>query len=72
MTSKVGPICLACKHWAHDTKTCKAYPIGIPAAIWENEADHRMPQRGDHGIIFEPKDAAGERYAEHIFDGDLT
>jgi hypothetical protein len=34
---------------------CDAFPAGIPEAILSNEADHRRPIVGDHGIRFEPR-----------------
>lgn len=37
--------------------TCTAFPEGIPAAIMDNEIDHRQPVAGDNGIRFEPRDS---------------
>jgi hypothetical protein len=33
--------------------TCTAFPDGIPAEVYEGNADHRKPFPGDHGIRFE-------------------
>lgn len=41
----------------HDGFTCWAFPSGIPAAIFNYEADHRKPLDGDNGIRFDPIDA---------------
>lgn len=54
------PQCLACIHYIPATdaeseqgrETCAAFPDGIPRRIWQGEADHRGPYRGDHGIRF--------------------
>lgn len=66
MTTRLPPQCLACEHWIspferddadsqreQPTQICAAFHLadgGIPDAIWWNEADHREPHQGDHGI----------------------
>ena len=43
--------------WPDGTGSCDAYPThadAIPAEIWWNQADHRQPHDGDHGMQFEP------------------
>ena len=45
--------CMFCKHFQPDW-TCAAFPKGIPETVVMNEADHRKPIDGDHGVQFEP------------------
>jgi hypothetical protein len=55
----VFPICLQCRHLAPDgPMKCTAFPRGIPNPILFMEHDHRQPYKGDHGIRYEPRDAA--------------
>jgi len=72
MTSRLPPQCLSCARWVSPLdsvatavavddgakQTCKAFPGGIPDAIWWNQADHRQPFDGDHGLQWKPKDGA--------------
>jgi len=65
------PMCLVClrfnrESWA-DGFTCAAFPEGIPADIFGEYADHRLPYAGDHGIRFEAKDAAGADYVDELY-----
>lgn len=55
MTSYRAPMCLACSHYRREAPrlACTAFPDGIPDAILESRADHRMPLPGDGGIRFE-------------------
>jgi hypothetical protein len=58
MTTRAKPKCLSCKHLTsvqYAKRACKAYPKGIPDAIWLNDHDHTKPYRGDGGIQYEPK-----------------
>lgn len=36
-------ICDTCKHYNGATKTCKAFPNGIPLEIWNGLNDHSEP-----------------------------
>ena len=55
MTIGAAPVCLECKHLIEDLgpMRCKAFPDGIPDAIWRGNNDHKKPYPGDHGIQFE-------------------
>jgi 2'-5' RNA ligase len=44
---------------------CAAFPDGIPAAIWDNQADHREPYEGDHGLRWESLD--GQAFPTYAF-----
>jgi len=44
-------VCSRCKHLSVGRRyEYKAFPDGIPAAIWLGENNHRQPFTGDHGI----------------------
>ena len=62
--------CFLCRHrvaeWTLHPR-CAAFPDGIPWAIKENEADHRQPYPGDHGIQFAAEDARSAQAMERIF-----
>jgi hypothetical protein len=50
--------CAFCRHFHRDRRDgnfCDAFPDGdgIPSEIITNEADHRQPFPGDHGIRFD-------------------
>lgn len=45
--------CLECKHY-QGFHACRAFPGGIPEAIFTGQHDHRQPFDGDNGIRFEP------------------
>jgi len=52
-----SPVCTKCKHFDQQSplnkvKTCKAFPRGIPAAIWLGENLHKESYPGDQGIVF--------------------
>lgn len=49
------PACLNCKHFISiKGAICKAFPEGIPDAIYVGGYDHTKPFFGDQGITFEP------------------
>jgi len=61
MTSVAVPICYSCTHLhPGDGMMCDAYPDGIPEAILDSTADHRLPYEGDNGITFVQDPAAPE------------
>jgi len=52
--------CEHCKHFHRGERyfkngyvSCKAYPAGIPAPIFEGEVMHKKAYRGDRGVRFE-------------------
>jgi hypothetical protein len=59
-----GLQCIECKHFdAAATPAefrCSAFPDGIPDPILLSKHDHHEPYPGDHGILFEPVDAASD------------
>lgn len=48
-------VCSYCVHWETSSlePRCKAFPTGIPRAIWLGDHTHRTAYAGDHGIRFE-------------------
>lgn len=46
------PQCFFCAHFRGEG-TCAAFPKEIPFVIYTNQADHRKPYPGDHGIQFQ-------------------
>jgi hypothetical protein len=75
MTSLGMPICLGCRHFDRTAPgpgfACAAFPAGIPDAIIESRADHRVPFDGDGGIRFDPIDGEAVAYAVDLFDSEL-
>ena len=47
-------VCVICKYFVGNERTCKAFPFGIPDVILAGEFDHNDPYPGDNGIQFEP------------------
>jgi len=68
----ISPICGWCKHLRNFgvDRTCDAFLDGIPVAIWEGEADHRVPHAGDHGIQFEARTTHGADEVSKWFGDD--
>jgi hypothetical protein len=56
MTSRMVPQCLTCVHYQDDEPQprCAVFPAGIPWPIWDNDADHRQPYKGDDGRRWAP------------------
>lgn len=52
--------CAFCTHYFAGKLQCTAYPEGIPKAILEGDADHRLPYPGDHGIRLKLKPGLSE------------
>lgn len=55
------PACRTCRHKIPGTKTCAAFPDGIPVEIRNGSNQHRAPVPGDNGIQWAPiEDEEGE------------
>lgn len=52
MTTRAAPLCVYCAHRYGDDRRCRAFPEGIPDAIWESRHDHRELYTGDRGYTF--------------------
>ncbi len=71
MRDALAPNCYNCKNQnKHDRFACSAFPVGIPDAIFNNEADHRKPFDGDNGIRFDPIDPNREYIIDEPLDPD--
>jgi hypothetical protein len=65
-----APMCYWCRHFIknpHDYPKCAAFPEGIPGDILFWEVDHRVPNHGDGGIVFE-QDPASTPFDQVIAD----
>jgi len=49
-------LCAYCKHLKLGTKSCKAFPEGMPSDIYYGFQMHITPFEGDGGILFEPRE----------------
>lgn len=73
MTTHKAPICLGCRYFRErlvgGSGSCDAFPTGagIPLAIWHNDADHRQPFPGDHGLQFVARNVGATEYAALLF-----
>lgn len=47
------PMCYLCAR-VTGSRTCEAFPKGIPDSIYLERGSHRAPVRGDGGVVFEP------------------
>lgn len=52
VSMEISSQCATCEHIIEGL-TCKAFPKGIPAAIWRGEHDHTTPFDGDHGVRYQ-------------------
>ena len=51
-----NPPCYDCNYLhAVNSRTCDAFPDGIPEEIWVGTMKHDKSYLGDHGIQFQPK-----------------
>ncbi len=50
------PQCLSCKHYDKTSRTCAAFPEGIPSEIILGKFDHTKEYPGDGGIRYEKED----------------
>jgi hypothetical protein len=46
--------CACCRNKARDSRTCPAFPEGIPAAVLVNAVPHTEPIEGDRGVRLDP------------------
>lgn len=53
MGLRISRQCATCRNLIIGV-TCKAFPEGIPAAIWKEGTDHSKPYPGDNGIVYDP------------------
>jgi len=69
-TTAFSDVCTDCKNLDKDitTRTCKAFPDGIPSKIWMGENDHRKPYPGDHGIQFVSSTPKQDETAQYVRD----
>ncbi len=72
MTTMSAPMCVFCRYYSRaatrsDRSACAAFPQRIPADIFEEYADHRLPYPGDKGIRFEPIHADGAEYVDELY-----
>jgi hypothetical protein len=58
----ISPTCELCRHRNHDaSRTCSAFPGGIPLQIWNGLHDHTTPFPGDRGVRYERMSEEEER-----------
>lgn len=61
---KMTTVCFFCKHLDMQSNgvnpLCKAFPQGIPSAIFSDGFDHRKSYEGDGGVLFEPESQVDE------------
>lgn len=49
-----SPTCASCARLEYATRSCAAFPAGIPRDIWAGAHDHRTPVAGDGGLLYVP------------------
>jgi hypothetical protein len=54
MIYKAEDRCKFCEHYLKN-QACKAFPMGIPAAIYNGDVSHRIAIEGDNGFLFKRK-----------------
>ena len=62
-TPVCSPVCLVCKYLNRKSmlsRTCKAFPEGIPDVFLYGKKTHDEPFPGDHGLQFEMLDTDAE------------
>lgn len=69
------PMCMFCSHLRRDNQQgnfCDAFPDGdgIPGDIMRNEADHRRPFIGDHGVRFKPINTSAAATVVGMFEDE--
>jgi len=68
----IVPLCVFCKHYREfetdkPVRACSAYPNGIPKEITDGKVDHRVPYRGDGGVVFEAYDRFGDEDVADLY-----
>ncbi len=51
-TESTSATCRRCVHFQLTSRTCAAFPEGIPDELWWAYRGHREPFPGDHGVQF--------------------
>ena len=54
--------CGCCRHKVRGTRTCAAFPEGIPTAVLINQLSHAEPIEGDNGLRLDPVEVSRESF----------